>query len=84
MSRSTFPGSGKYVAHGLGDNHRTWEDMKLSIAGVMNFQMFGIPMTGPYTCGYFPPSMHSMTDEDEICGRWNQLSTFYPLSWMRE
>jgi len=27
QSRSTFSGSGAYVAHGLGDNQRTWEDM---------------------------------------------------------
>lgn len=37
LSRSTFAGSGQYVQHWLGDNHGTWEDMKNSIAGVMNF-----------------------------------------------
>ena len=53
LSRSTFAGSGAYVQHWLGDNHRTWEDMNNSIAGVMNFNMFGIPMVGPDTCGFF-------------------------------
>jgi len=37
LARSTFAGSGQYVQHWLGDNHRTWDDMRYSIAGVMNF-----------------------------------------------
>jgi alpha-glucosidase (family GH31 glycosyl hydrolase) len=53
LSRSTFAGSGQYVQHWLGDNHRNWDNMKYSIAGVMNFNMFGIPMVGPDTCGFF-------------------------------
>jgi alpha-glucosidase (family GH31 glycosyl hydrolase) len=53
LSRSTFAGSGQYTQHWLGDNHRTWEDMKASIAGVMNMNMFGVPMVGPDTCGFF-------------------------------
>jgi len=52
LSRSTFAGSGQYVQHWLGDNHRNWDNMKWSIAGVMNFNMFGIPMVGPDTCGF--------------------------------
>lgn len=52
LSRSTFAGSGAYVQHWLGDNHRTYADMKASIAGVMNMNMFGIPMVGPDTCGF--------------------------------
>ena len=53
MSRSTFAGSGKYAHHWLGEKTRTWEDMKLTIAGIMNFNMFGIPMTGADVCGYY-------------------------------
>lgn len=75
MSRSTFAGSGAHVAHGLGREQRTWEDMALGIAGVMNFNMFGIPMTGPNACGYY-----GATVEDELCGRWIQLSSMFPLA----
>jgi len=41
-------------------------------------------MTGPYTCGYYEVEGRPTIDDDEICGRWNQLATFYPLSWQRE
>jgi alpha-glucosidase (family GH31 glycosyl hydrolase) len=53
MTQNTFTGSGKYSQHILGETHRTWENMTNSIAGVMNFNMFGIPVTGPDTCGYY-------------------------------
>lgn len=36
-SRSTFSGSGQYVNHDTGDNHRTWDDMKTSISMIMDF-----------------------------------------------
>jgi alpha-glucosidase (family GH31 glycosyl hydrolase) len=49
--------------------------MKTSIAGVMNMQMFGIPLVGPDTCGFF-----GEPDQNELCGRWVQLATFYPFA----
>jgi alpha-glucosidase (family GH31 glycosyl hydrolase) len=30
-----------------------WEDMRYAIAGMMNFNMFGIPMVGADVCGSF-------------------------------
>lgn len=53
LSRSTFAGSGAHTQHWLGDNHRSWDHMNYSIAGIMNFNMFGIPFVGPDTCGFF-------------------------------
>ena len=38
-------------------------------------QMFGIPMSGPDTCGYY-----GSQPEDELCGRWIQLATFFPFA----
>jgi alpha-glucosidase (family GH31 glycosyl hydrolase) len=61
LSRSTFAGSGKYTQHWLGDNHRSWEDMWYSIAGIMNMNMFGIPMVGADVCGFF-----AMPDTTEL------------------
>jgi len=75
VSRSTFAGSGQFVQHGLGQNQRTWADMQFGIAGVMNMNMFGIPMSGPTACGFY-----GATKEDEMCGRWIQLSSMLPLA----
>ena len=53
MTRSSFSGSGKYASHYTGDNYRTYDDLKFSIASLMNFNMFGIPHVGADVCGYF-------------------------------
>jgi alpha-glucosidase (family GH31 glycosyl hydrolase) len=77
LSRSTFAGSGRFAAHWLGDNNRTWESMAYSISGIMNFQMFGIPMTGADIGGFF--GYEKVLDQD-IVSRWIQLATFYPFA----
>ena len=79
LSRSTFPGSGVHTQHWLGQNHRTWDDLRYSIAGVMNFNMFGIPMVGPDTCGYESAGLET-TEEQELCLRWIQAATFFPFA----
>jgi alpha-glucosidase (family GH31 glycosyl hydrolase) len=81
LSRSTFAGSGAYAQHWLGDNHRDWKNMQWSIAGTMNFNMFGIPMVGPDTCGFYESEdLKNVTEQKELCARWIQLATFYPFA----
>ena len=46
LSRSTFAGTGKFASHWLGENYSKWEHMQYSISGIMNFNMFGIPLVG--------------------------------------
>ena len=48
--------------------------MRYSISGIMNFGMYGIPMTGADVCGFHDEM------EDEMCGRWMQLAVFYPFA----
>ena len=81
LSRSTFAGSGHYAQHWLGDNHRDWDNMQWSISGTMNFNMFGIPMVGPDTCGFYESDkVKNVTEQKELCARWIQLATFYPFA----
>lgn len=51
LSSSTFAGSGKYAGHYLRDSQNNdFKDINEHVTGVMNFNMFGIPMTGPDIC----------------------------------
>ncbi|ORY27649.1 alpha-glucosidase precursor [Naematelia encephala] len=73
VGRSTFAGVGKKSAHWLGDNYSTWAYMKRSIQGVLQFNLFAVPMVGPDTCGF------NQNTNEELCNRWMQLSAFFPF-----
>uniref|UniRef100_A0A915E7Q9 Uncharacterized protein n=1 Tax=Ditylenchus dipsaci TaxID=166011 RepID=A0A915E7Q9_9BILA len=71
ISRSTFPSSGHYGGHWLGDNTARWEDLRTSIIGSMEFNFFGIPYVGADVCGFLGQS------NEELCLRWQQLGAFH-------
>ena len=80
-STGTYSGSGQYAQHNLAQMTRSWEHMRYSIAQIMNFNMFGIPFTGGDVCGNKQDGVIEDFDEEyELCARWYQLSTFYPLA----
>lgn len=74
LTRSTFASSGQYAAHWLGDNFRNYSYMNYSIAGIMNMNMFGIPMAGADVGGFFGDF------DPELTAKWIQLSQFYPFA----
>ncbi|XP_025230322.1 maltase-glucoamylase, intestinal-like, partial [Theropithecus gelada] len=74
ITRSTFPSSGRWAGHWLGDNTAAWDQLKKSIIGMMEFSLFGISYTGADICGFFQDA------EYEMCVRWMQLGAFYPFS----
>ena len=73
LSRSTTLGSGKYSFHWLGENFSNLDNLKHSISGIFNFNIYGIPFTGADICGYFDNST------SELCLRWYNLGAYYPF-----
>ncbi|KTG36911.1 hypothetical protein cypCar_00036484 [Cyprinus carpio] len=43
ITRSTYPSSGRWAGHWLGDNYSAWDQLLKSIIGMMEFSIFGIP-----------------------------------------
>ncbi|KAI6242258.1 P-type domain-containing protein [Aphelenchoides fujianensis] len=71
ISRSTFPSTGRYGGHWLGDNTARWEDLRTAIIGAQEFNMFGITHVGSDVCGFIGDT------NEELCLRWQQLGAFH-------
>ncbi|KAL7640682.1 UNVERIFIED_CONTAM: hypothetical protein RMT77_008957 [Armadillidium vulgare] len=71
LTRSSFPGSAPYTSHWLGDNTATFADLRASLIGIVEFNLFGISMIGADVCGFRGES------NEELCSRWMQAGAFY-------
>jgi len=74
LTRSSMFGGGQFSAHWTGDNNSSWIFMQISIPSIMNFNIFGMPMTGSDICGF------KANATEEMCSRWMQLGLLYPFS----
>lgn len=51
-----------------------WIYLRLSLAEIFNFNLFGIPLVGSDICGF------TLETTAEMCARWSQVGVFYPFS----
>lgn len=74
LTRSDFPGIGKYGHHWMGDNWSTVEYMALSVDGIFSYNLFALPFMGSDICGFNGDATN------ELCTRWHILGSLYPFA----
>eukprot|EP01022_Parablepharisma_sp_SALTPOND_P020585 TRINITY_DN378_c0_g1_i4.p1 TRINITY_DN378_c0_g1~~TRINITY_DN378_c0_g1_i4.p1 ORF type:complete len:1843 (+),score=69.26 TRINITY_DN378_c0_g1_i4:3855-9383(+) len=75
VSTATFPGIQKFTSGHLSlSTASTWEHLHSSISTILNFNLFGLPLSGSSICGYYNNSTK------KLCQDWARLGALYPLS----
>ncbi|GAB6030870.1 hypothetical protein CHUAL_007705 [Chamberlinius hualienensis] len=74
FTRSQYAGTAPYAHHWLGDNESTFLQLRDSIVGIQEYNIFGIPFVGADICGF------NKNTTVELCIRWMQLGSFYSFA----
>ena len=73
LTRSGWVGVQRYAWHWTGDVETSWQALRLTLTGLLNLGMSGIPFSGSDIGGF------SGRAEDELFTRWIQLAAFTPF-----
>ena len=80
VSETTMRPNPRYAAKWLGDNAAEFDDMKMSIPGILTASIFGFSMIGADICGFGAPSDPDPALMQELCTRWMQVGAWYPFA----
>lgn len=74
IDRSSFAGIGQYGSTWNGDNFSNMYYMAASVIDTQLMGLFGIPVTGPDSCGHIGDA------SPLLCARWTVLTAFFPFA----
>jgi len=76
LSRGNQFGSGQFSFHFIPDLRTNYNSLRASVAPIMNYNIYGIPMVGADICGMGS----SFRSPPELCARWYQAAVFYTFA----
>ncbi|AKG36414.1 glycoside hydrolase family 31 protein [Paenibacillus durus] len=80
LSRAVFTGTQRYTATWTGDNHSTWEHLKLTMSQNANSGLAGYPFIGNDIGGFSKNAYLGEKATPELFARWVELGAFTPLA----
>jgi len=73
ISRSGYAGLQRFALVWTGDNHSTWEQLRLGVSMCLNLGMSGVALCGPDVGGFAGDA------DGELLARWTQVGALTPF-----